>query len=78
MCRRFPEVFVAMANMTQAGPSRGTRFRGGVQLNLPESIKSSKYFFYPNFFLGDLPPPPRRQKIFGQCTILGIKYFFRT
>ena len=29
--------------MCSPGPSRGTRFRGGVYLNLPESIKSSKF-----------------------------------
>jgi hypothetical protein len=33
----------------------------------------------PLLHFGDLhPPPPRRQKIFGQCTILGVKKFFRT
>jgi hypothetical protein len=31
----------------------------------------SKTFFW-------RPPPPRRQKIFGQCTILGVQKFFWT
>jgi hypothetical protein len=35
---------------------------------------------FPKIFSGDYlfwrPPPPRRQKNFGQCTILGVKNFF--
>jgi hypothetical protein len=37
---------------------------------LPEKIFWAKTYF--------LRPPPHHQKIFGQCTILGVKKFFRT
>ena len=33
---------------------------------------SAKKFFPENIFFDDLPPPPRRQKNFGQGTILGV------
>jgi hypothetical protein len=32
------------------------------------------FFFWPNYYWR--PPPPRRQKIFGQFTILGVKKNF--
>jgi hypothetical protein len=34
-----------------------------------------KKFFSEQINIGDLPPP-RRPKIFGQCTILGVKKIF--
>jgi hypothetical protein len=39
---------------------------------------SAKKFFPEKIIFDDLPPtpPPRRQKNFGQCTILGVRKFF--
>jgi hypothetical protein len=39
---------------------------------------SAKKFFPQKIIFDDLPPPhpPRRQKISGQCTILGVQKFF--
>jgi hypothetical protein len=35
-----------------------------------------KKLFLDQINIGDLPPSPRRQKIFSQCTILGVKKNF--
>ena len=45
-------------------------FRDSARL-VPKKFFSEKLFWRP-------PPPPRRQKNFGQCTILGVKKNFRT
>ena len=37
---------------------------------------SAKKFFPEKIFFDDLQPPPRRQKKFGKCTILGVQKFF--
>jgi hypothetical protein len=40
------------------------------------ALRQLATFGPPLLHFGDFPP--RRQKIFGQCTILGAKKFFRT
>ena len=37
---------------------------------------SAKKNFPDKIIFDDVPPPPRRQKHFGQCTILGVRKFF--
>ena len=39
------------------------------------AYEATKVFAIRKIFLDDLPPP-RRQKNFGQCTILGVQKFF--
>jgi hypothetical protein len=51
----------------------------GAETNLPDfsdfARQVPKNFSGANLF-GRPPPPPRRQKSFGQCTILGVQKFF--
>jgi hypothetical protein len=53
----------------------------GAERNLPDFFglcpTSPKKLFVEQINFGDLSPP-RRQKNFGQCTILGVRKFFRT
>jgi hypothetical protein len=64
-----------------------TKINTKFQFSIPEvstSIASIGYFrylpvrkiFFWNKLISATFPPPRRQKIFGQCTILGVKKNF--
>ena len=58
---------------------------GGVGKKFPNDEKNFRIFHgirshegicYPENIFRRPPPPPRRQKNFGQCTILGVQKFF--
>jgi hypothetical protein len=56
-------------------PVAGSQFLGGhCRKNVTEAEPKKKFSEQIN--IGDLPPTPPRQKIFGQCTILGVKKNF--
>jgi hypothetical protein len=42
------------------------------------SVKFADKKIFPEKIIFDDLPPPRRQKNFGQCTILGVQKFFVT
>ena len=71
--------YYAPNTRTDSGPYRGLCNWGGCEFqDLPtKSTFSAKKIFPEIIFSDDLPPaPPRRQKIFGQCTILGVEKNF--
>ena len=78
-CKLSRANFYLMKNVAYSHGRTGRKKLGGRKQICPTfrilPDKCQK-IFPERIYLYDLPPPPRRQKNFGQCTILGVQKFF--